>query len=853
LWLSLGPAPAHLGARIARERSTSVPASARGPISAALGQIEPGYRIEGLRASDPAQNLRERFSSHGATVSSGTARLGIRLVAYGEGGALHRLGAVAPSVEANRVSYAHGPVTEWWANGPLGLEQGFDVHARPAGGPGPLTVSLALSGDLRARLADGSVMLQRAGARLRYGGLSASDARGRALRARFALHGAHLLIEVDTRGASFPVRIDPFVQQAELSNGAGVAASQLGEHVAVGGNTVAVGAPGPTGTNGAVYVFVEPNAGWSTTSKPTATLTEGAMAGLGMSVAVDASGDTIVAGAVPPGQVLCIGCTPTGAVYVFTRPADNVWVSSSTPAQLSPNDVASGHELGGSVAIDAAGDTIVAGAPSHKSGSNDAQGAAYVFVRPGSGVWTTTSNQTAELSAPTSGTGVGQADDSLGRSVAISGDGNTVVAGAFGYEVGTNTEQGAVYVFEKPGTSWDIGPGDIHQTSFLTASDGAKADDLGATVALSGSVLVAGAPAHGTDQQGAVYVFVEPSAGWLRSATQNAELTAQLGYVNDHLGTAVAEYAEGGTVLAGGPGEPGLASPPAAVYAFAEPAAGWPTAASNLVDHESYQLGASDAATGDSFGASIAVSGSTAVVGSPAHAVGTNQQQGTAYVFGFPSPSVTIKTPANGALYAQAASVKASYACSVTGSTIRSCSGPVANGSAIDTATPGTHTFAVTATTVDGLQASKTATYTVLAAPALSNVRQSHSRWRAGSARARISSHGKRRKTPVGTTFSFTLNERATLTFTFTYTAAGREASHKCVALTSKNKRDRKCTRSAGSLSLSAAQGAHKVSFDGRLRGSKKLAPGSYKVTIVATNSLRRSSHPKTLSFTIVS
>jgi 6-phosphogluconolactonase (cycloisomerase 2 family) len=83
-------------------------------------------------------------------------------------------------------------------------------------------------------------------------------------------------------------------------------------------------------------------------------------------------------------------------------------------------------------------------------------------------------------------------------------------------------------------------------------------------------------------------------------------------------------------------------------------------------------------------------------------------------------PSVTITTPANNASYTQGQVVDASYSCAdgqfapglVSGT---GCTGTVANGSAIDTSTPGTHTFTVTATSLDGQTTAQTNTYTVTA------------------------------------------------------------------------------------------------------------------------------------------
>ena len=78
-------------------------------------------------------------------------------------------------------------------------------------------------------------------------------------------------------------------------------------------------------------------------------------------------------------------------------------------------------------------------------------------------------------------------------------------------------------------------------------------------------------------------------------------------------------------------------------------------------------------------------------------------------------PSVTITTPPDGASYTLGQAVNADYACEdeAGGSGIASCEGPMANGSPIDTSTPGTKTFQVTATDNAGNTASLNHTYTV--------------------------------------------------------------------------------------------------------------------------------------------
>ena len=132
----------------------------------------------GLRTHNAAQGFGVTFSTAGVRVSSASTHLSMHLVDYGHAGALRTLEAVAPRASGNRVDYAHRGVDEWYVNGPLGLEQGFDVPTRPAAGSGPLTLSLALSSDARVSLGRSGLLLTSRDGTLRYGGLSATDARG---------------------------------------------------------------------------------------------------------------------------------------------------------------------------------------------------------------------------------------------------------------------------------------------------------------------------------------------------------------------------------------------------------------------------------------------------------------------------------------------------------------------------------------------------------------------------------------------------------------------------------------------------------------------------------------------------
>ena len=135
--------------------------------------------------------------------------------------------------------------------------------------------------------------------------------------------------------------------------------------------------------------------------------------------------------------------------------------------------------------------------------------------------------------------------------------------------------------------------------------------------------------------------------------------------------------------------------------------------------------------------------------------------------------------------------------------------------------------------------------------PIVSAVRQSSARWVQGNALARIS---RRHKLPVGTRFSFRLNEPAAMSFTFTQTASGRAVNHRCVAPTRRNARRPRCRRTivGGTLAFAGHSGANAVRFAGRLSPRRRLQPGRWTLVIAATVPSNLRSTPHRLSFTIV-
>jgi hypothetical protein len=141
-----GGTVAHPSALAGHAVGARLPLPAEGPVSRIFGRDDHSYCVvwdgAGLELRNPRERVGAWFDRRGLVIRSGRAWLGLGLSGYGYGRSLRAVGVVVPVAQANRVVYRHGGIEEWFANGPLGLEQGFGLAARPGTGHGLLTLSL---------------------------------------------------------------------------------------------------------------------------------------------------------------------------------------------------------------------------------------------------------------------------------------------------------------------------------------------------------------------------------------------------------------------------------------------------------------------------------------------------------------------------------------------------------------------------------------------------------------------------------------------------------------------------------------------------------------------------------------
>lgn len=599
-----------------------------------------------------------RFDRRGAVIESDAGwSWGLTLSGYGTTSSRQAISGEARRVtrDGQRISYNwNDRIEEWYQSDRRGLEHGFTLRKRPerSSADDRLALALDLRGNLTSNIQPGShsaTFHDHAGREnITYSGLKVWDATGKELAAWFEPEGTQRIrVVVDDRDASYPVTVDPWVEEAYLKasnpgNGDYLSSVSMdGERVIVGAPGESSNGSGPTDNSaaaaGAAYIFVRNGSTWT----QEAYLKAGnAQAGDFFGGRVSIHGDTAVVAARGEDSD---GSSPTnesassaGAVYVFTR-SGSTWTQQ---AYLKAGNAESNDYFGRSV--DIWNDTIIVGAinedgngsgPTDNSTGNS--GAAYIFTRSGS-TWT----QQAYLKAPAP-----DWNDNFGIEVGIHED--SVIISAVGDAPGTDgfanplRDSGTAFVFNRSGSTWSL-------QGTLRASNAEALDAFGTDVDIHGDRAVVGADSEDGDgsgptnnaetDSGAAYVFVRNGATW----TQEAYLKADNAGSNDFYGRSVA--IAGDFVAVGAPFEDGNGAVPANELAPASGAA-YLYALSGTSWSQIKYLKASNLDVGDTYGTRVAISGYSAVVtagtessngSSPSNnSAGTS---GAAYVISTPNP-----------------------------------------------------------------------------------------------------------------------------------------------------------------------------------------------------------------------
>ncbi len=185
----------------------------------------------------------------------------------------------------------------------------------------------------------------------------------------------------------------------------------------------------------------------------------------------------------------------------------------------------------------------------------------------------------------------------------------------------------------------------------------------------------------------------------------------------------------------------------------------------------------------------------------------------------------------------------------------------------------GVYTVTVAGTDAAGNSTAHTASITVTAGSSTSNasgpgagnggssrtltvtgLKVAPARFRRGKQAATIT-RTRATATPRAATISFVLSQTATVKLIFEDSQQGVRVGRRCTAKSKIHRSGRRCTRYApvsGGISRGAHAGANGIIFDGVLDGSRKLSPGTYRISLLATGAGGRTTASQRPSFTLL-
>lgn len=368
------------------------------------------------------------------------------------------------------------------------------------------------------------------------------------------------------------------------------------------GSTLVVGACGDArygALTGAAYIFKKNAGGWYQSQKLNSNdRYPGVYFGRG--VAISGNGKDIVVSAPTQSEVTA----NTNSLYHFTQ-VGPVYIQVN---QISSPDLRAGQITGGSLALSDDGTILAVGSTGDRNRADANSGCVYVYEF----VQTTRSWIPKQKIVPTN------TKNRFGQGVSLSSDGSFLMVGSGGDDTASDNA-GAVYVYDR------ISEGFLHQQQIFPRGIAAS-DHFGGGVALNyaGDVALVCSPSADDDAApstypnlGAVYYFVRNGTTW----TQSQKIVPTTKVASLGFGSSVAMSQDGLYALIGA----ATADGKGAVYYFKYVNGAW---------KEMSKLTASDGATSDLFGTSVALSadGTYALIG----AIGDDNQAsncGNVYIF----------------------------------------------------------------------------------------------------------------------------------------------------------------------------------------------------------------------------
>jgi hypothetical protein len=286
-------------------------------------------------------------------------------------------------------------------------------------------------------------------------------------------------------------------------------------------------------------------------------------------------------------------------------------------AKVRPTDTPSSSDyFGQSVSISSDGNTAIVGVQRDDDRGTDS-GSAYIFIRSGT-TWIERQKLTAGTDAANS--------DYFGYSVSISGDGNTVIVGAYYDDDNGQGNSGSAYIFVRSDGTW------TQQQKLTAGTDAGSSDQFGYSVSISGdgNTAIIGAYLDDDNAQGdsgSAYIFVrsDSDSPWTQQAKLTAGADAGSG---DYFGYSVSVSSDGNTAIVGAHRDDDNAqSNSGSAYIFVRSGSSW-TLQQKLT-------AGTDAGSSDYFGMNVSISGdgNTAIIGAYYDDDNAQSNSGSVYIF----------------------------------------------------------------------------------------------------------------------------------------------------------------------------------------------------------------------------